>query len=178
MGPTIKTKIALALEATVAACALLGGVRLTWTAMEYGWARLSHRINACYLPARWAPPARVTSTGLAVQPIRDADPIQHYEVERFTLFDLANDLPARRIYIVPAIRKDRVIGFRISGVRPEGPFARIGLQDGDVVVAINGLKLATPDKALEVYRKLRNANHYSIEIERAGRRITIDVRVT
>lgn len=61
MGSTNKTNLALALEAMLAACALLGGVRLTWMAMESGLDRWA-RINSCYLPARWVPASPVEAS--------------------------------------------------------------------------------------------------------------------
>ena len=45
-------------------------------------------------------------------------------------------------------------------------YAKIGIQNGDVIRRINGYEMNTPDKALEIYQKLRDASR--IEIERRG----------
>src|SRR4029079_12465657 len=75
---------------------------------------------------------------------------------------------SRSARIVPEIRDGRAAGFRLFSVRPDGPFAKIGLQNGDVISAINGLELTSPDKALEVYTKLKSASHLSVGVERNG----------
>ena len=54
----------------------------------------------------------------------------------------------RAARIVPETRDGKPAGFRLFSVRPDGPFAKIGLQNGDVISAINGLEMTSPDKAL------------------------------
>ena len=58
-----------------------------------------------------------------------------------------------------------------------GPFGLIGLQNGDVISAINGLEMTSPDKALEVYTKLKSASHLSVGLERNGQKITKDYSI-
>ena len=43
----------------------------------------------------------------------------------------------------------------MMAVKPDGPFAKIGIQNGDVLVSINGLEMSSPEKAMEVYAKLK-----------------------
>ena len=62
-------------------------------------------------------------------------------------------------------------------MRPDGPFGKIGLQNGDVISAINGLEMTSPDKALEVYTKLKTASHLSVGLERNGQKITKDYNI-
>jgi general secretion pathway protein C len=97
-----------------------------------------------------------------------------YEVQRGTVDSLLGNMSmlSRSARIVPEIRDGRAAGFRLFSVRPDGPFAKIGLQNGDVISAINGLEMTSPDKALEVYTKLKSAGHLSVGIERNGQKIT------
>ena len=62
-------------------------------------------------------------------------------------------------------------------VRPDGPFAMIGMQNGDIISSINGLEMTSPDKALEVYTKLKSASHLSLGIERNGQKVTKDYNI-
>jgi general secretion pathway protein C len=79
--------------------------------------------------------------------------------------------------ILPELREGQVVGFRLSRVRPQGPLAAIGLREGDVLLAINGLELISPDEALLAFTKLRRASHISLAFERDGGRITNDYDV-
>ena len=53
-------------------------------------------------------------------------------------------------------------------IRPKSIYAKIGIQNGDVINKINGYELNSPDKALEVYQRLKDSKTISIELERRG----------
>ena len=102
-----------------------------------------------------------------------------YEVQRGTVDSLLNNMSAlsRAARIVPEIKDGRSAGFRLFSVRPDGPFAMIGLQNGDVISAINGLEMNSPDQALMVYTKLKSASHLSVGLERNGQKITKEYNI-
>jgi general secretion pathway protein C len=102
-----------------------------------------------------------------------------YEVQRGTVDSLLGNMSvlSRSARIVPEIKDGKAAGFRLFSVRPDGPFAKIGLQNGDVISAINGLEMSSPDKALEVYTKLRSASHLSVGLERNGQKITKEYNI-
>jgi general secretion pathway protein C len=78
---------------------------------------------------------------------------------------------------VPSIKDGKPNGFKLYAIRPNSIFGKIGLQNGDTVKAINGLDMSTPDKALEVYTKLRNASHLTVQVERRGESLTLDYTI-
>ena len=102
-----------------------------------------------------------------------------YEIQRATLESVLGNMSllARSARIVPEMRDGKAAGFRLYSVRPEGPFAKIGMQNGDVLSAINGLEITSPEKALEVYSKLKSASHLSLGLERNGQRLTKDYSI-
>jgi general secretion pathway protein C len=102
-----------------------------------------------------------------------------YDIQRATLESVLGNMSllSRSARIVPEIRDGKAAGFRLYSVRPEGPFAKIGMQNGDVISAINGLEITSPEKALEVYAKLKSASHLSVGLERNGARITKDYSI-
>ena len=51
------------------------------------------------------------------------------------------------------------------------------MQNGDTIKAINGLDMSSPDKALEIYTKLRYASHLSVSVERRGENTTLDYSI-
>ncbi len=102
-----------------------------------------------------------------------------YEITRSTLETVLGNMSllSRSARIVPEIRDGKAAGFRLYSVRPEGPFALIGMQNGDVISVINGLEITSPEKALEVYAKLKSASHLSVGLERNGSRVTKDYTI-
>jgi general secretion pathway protein C len=103
----------------------------------------------------------------------------NYEVQRSTLDSLLGNMAAlaKGARIVPETKDGKPAGFRLFSIRPDGPFAKIGLLNGDVVSAINGLEMTSPDQALLAYTKLKTANHLSVAIERNGQKITKDYNI-
>jgi general secretion pathway protein C len=103
----------------------------------------------------------------------------NYEVQRGTIDALLGNMGAlaKGARIVPETKDGKPAGFRLFSIRPDGPFAKIGLLNGDVVSAINGLEMTSPDQALLAYTKLKTANHLSVAIERNGQKITKDYNI-
>jgi general secretion pathway protein C len=102
-----------------------------------------------------------------------------YEVQRSAIDSLLGNMGAlaKAARIVPETKDGKSAGFRLLSIKPDGPFGLIGLQNGDVISAINGLEMTSPDKALEVYTKLRTANHLSVGLERNGQKLTEDYNI-
>lgn len=78
---------------------------------------------------------------------------------------------------VPSIKDGKPNGFKLYAIRPNSIFGKIGLQNGDTIKAINGLDMSSPDKALEIYTKLRYASHLSVSVERRGENTTLDYSI-
>ena len=95
-----------------------------------------------------------------------------YEVQRATLDSLLGNMGvlSRAARIVPEMKDGKSAGFRLFSVRPDGPFAKIGLQNGDVISAINGLEMNSPDRRCAIYTKLKSANHLSVASNATVRR--------
>jgi general secretion pathway protein C len=51
---------------------------------------------------------------------------------------------------------------------PDSLYAKLGIQNGDVIRRINGYEMNSPDRALEVYQKVRDAVRIEIDLERRG----------
>jgi general secretion pathway protein C len=93
-----------------------------------------------------------------------------YEIPRGeidkTLANL-NDV-AMQARIVPAFKDGVAQGFKLFSIRPDSIYTKIGVQNGDVIKRINGYDLNSPEKALEIYSKLKEASRIDIEVERNG----------
>jgi general secretion pathway protein C len=103
----------------------------------------------------------------------------NYELNRKTLESVLGNMSllSRSARIVPEMKDGKAAGFRFFAVRPDGPFAMIGVQNGDIISSINGLEISSPEKALEVYAKLKSASHLSLGMERNGQKVTKEYNI-
>mgnify|MGYP002384383445 CR=1 FL=1 len=68
--------------------------------------------------------------------------------------------------IIPSIIDGKQSGTRIYALPPGSFYERLGLQNGDRILRVNGRAITDAGSMLEIYQKERKASTYSIEIER------------
>lgn len=81
---------------------------------------------------------------------------------------------AKQARIIPNYSEGKRDGIKLVGVTPSGVFGKIGIQSGDVVHSINGQRVTSQNKAFELLNGMRKANNVKIEVERGGKRETIE----
>ena len=99
----------------------------------------------------------------------------HYEIDR-ALVDkiLGNPMAANKgARVVPAVKNGKPDGFKLYALRPTSIYSKIGLTNGDTIEAINSMELTTPDKALEIYMKLKEATSLQVDGTRRGKPLTL-----
>jgi general secretion pathway protein C len=103
----------------------------------------------------------------------------HYEIDRGLVDKVLADptTVARSARIVPSIKDGKANGFKLYAIRPNSAFAQIGMQNGDTIQAVNGFEMSSPDKALEVYTKVKSATSLSIQVLRRGQSVTMDYTI-
>jgi general secretion pathway protein C len=112
------------------------------------------------------PPSPGGGLGNGIRAVSENDyEVPRAEIDR-TLSNL-NDV-AMQARIVPAFKDGQAQGFKLFSIRPDSIYSKIGVQNGDVIKRINGFDLNSPEKALEVYAKLKEASRIEIELERNG----------
>ncbi len=115
---------------------------------------------------------------------RRTDGIQRLSAHRYrvdrTLVDAhAADLRAlgSQIRLRPHLVGGEPDGFEILYVQDDGVFDALGVHPGDVIRRVNGEQVDTPNKALELFDRLRSTPRVTIDIERRGRPVTLDYRI-
>src|SRR5882724_6888538 len=83
----------------------------------------------------------------------------------------------RSARIVPEQVNGKVVGIRLFGIRPETLLGTLGLENGDRLQTINGFDMASPEKALEAYARLRTADHLTVQVNRRGANTNIDFNI-
>lgn len=69
----------------------------------------------------------------------------------------------------------QVAGYRISPGRDSDTFQSLGLEAGDIVTSVNGMPLDNPGNIMEIYRNMSDATSASLQIERDGQPVTVDI---
>ena len=117
-------------------------------------------------PPGGAPPEGEIDYSKGVKKLDDT----HYDIDRGLVDKILADptAAAKSARIVPSIKDGKANGFKLYAIRPNSMFATIGLQNGDTIQSINGFDMSSPDKALEVYTKVRSASNLSVSVLRRG----------
>lgn len=66
-------------------------------------------------------------------------------------------------------------GVRVNGVSPGGPAAEAGVKPGDVIVAIEGKKVATGRELVKVMEDVEPGQKVALELRRDGKPVTVSV---
>ena len=93
-----------------------------------------------------------------------------YNVDRKEVDNALSNLSqvATQARIVPSFKNGKPNGFKMFSIKPGSIYSKIGLKNGDVIQKINGYEMNSPDKALELYQKLKDASSVSVELQRRG----------
>jgi len=83
----------------------------------------------------------------------------------------------RQARIVPEQENGKVVGIRMFGVRPDTLLGTLGMENGDRLQTINGFDMSSPEKALEAYARLRQADKLTISINRRGQNMNLDYNI-
>jgi general secretion pathway protein C len=79
--------------------------------------------------------------------------------------------------IVPEQENGKVVGIRLFGIRPDTLLGTLGMENGDRLQTINGFDMASPEKALEAYARLRTSDHLTVQVNRRGSNVNIDFNI-
>lgn len=84
---------------------------------------------------------------------------------------------AQIVNIAPIKQDGGITGYKVSAGRDAAQFEALGFQADDVVVAVNGIPLTDPGKAVELFRVLHSGNSASFEVLRDGEPVTVSVEL-
>jgi general secretion pathway protein C len=125
-----------------------------------------------------APPRR-GPPGKGLEGVRQvAD--NRYEIDRNVIDSTLSNLNniATQARIVPSFKNGVANGFKLFSIQPGSLYASIGIENGDVIQRVNGYEINSPEKALELYQRLRESAHVTIELERGGQAIQKEYNVS
>lgn len=69
---------------------------------------------------------------------------------------------------VPYFRNGQSIGMRLFAIRYGSLYEKLGLKNGDIVLAVNDNSLSDPSQALKLFEQLKSERSVSVKLERNG----------
>jgi general secretion pathway protein C len=123
-------------------------------------------------------PGGAPAPGSGADGVRKLD-ANRYEIDKQVIEGALTNLNnlATQARLVPSFKNGVANGFKLFQIQPGSLYSSIGIENGDVITRINGYEVNSPDKALEVYQKLRESAHVTIELERGGQPIKKDYNI-
>ena len=71
----------------------------------------------------------------------------------------------------------QIDGYRVSAIRPNSLFSKLGLKNGDIVNGVNGQPLTSAEGALATYQTLRSERSFTFDITRKNQKQTMEYEV-
>ena len=103
--------------------------------------------------------ARTPRTSAASSQIRqlaeDRYAVPREEVER-VMADPSNILSQARF--LPKYEGDQMVGFQVSGIKPNSMLKQVGLQDGDIITDFNGVEIDSPAATARLLKEFNDAD--------------------
>jgi general secretion pathway protein C len=117
-------------------------------------------------------PRGIGAKGAPIEGVRQVGE-NRYELDRSVVDNALGDMSrlATQARIVPSFKNGVANGFKLFAIQPGSLYSSIGVQNGDVIQRINGFEMNSPEKALELYQRLRESSHVTIDLERGGQTI-------
>ncbi len=75
----------------------------------------------------------------------------------------------------PARQNGKFIGFRLQAGRQRGALRTLGLKPGDIVTAINGVKIDAPAKGMKAMQALGKGDSVSVTLLRGGQEVSLNL---
>lgn len=69
---------------------------------------------------------------------------------------------------VPYFRNGQSIGMRLFAIRGGSMYEKLGLKNGDIILAVNQNSLSDPAQALKLFEQLKSERSISVKLERNG----------
>ena len=83
----------------------------------------------------------------------------------------------KQVRIQPHFQDGKPDGLRLTGVRPNSIFYKMGLKSGDIIMGVDGKNIESVDDALKFYQSLQSASKVQLQVKRRGRPKTIDYNI-
>ncbi len=83
----------------------------------------------------------------------------------------------KQVRVDPYVVGGKTEGFIIKRIQRGTLLYQMGLKRGDVLFAVNGTSLDSPEKGLQIFQQLREAKNLSVDLQRAGQPLNFQYEI-
>lgn len=83
----------------------------------------------------------------------------------------------KQVRIDPHVVNGKTDGFVVKRIRRNTLLDQMGIKRGDVLHAVNGVTLNSPEKGLQVFQQLREARTLNLDLKRAGKSMNFQYEI-
>jgi general secretion pathway protein C len=91
-----------------------------------------------------------------------------YEIDKAQFEEMTSNLGPllTQARVVPNFKEGNIDGYKVFAIKPDSVYQSIGLNNGDVIHSINGVRIDSPEKALQLFQSLRTERAFTIDLSR------------
>jgi len=126
---------------------------------------------------------RVSARNRSPKP-KAADTIQQvsdnqWVLDRRELDDAMKNLPQllTKARVIPSFKDGKPDGFRIFAIAKDSLYAKIGLQNGDILHRINSVDVKSPQNFMKVIEQLKDENSINVDLVRNNQKETFSYEI-
>ncbi len=83
----------------------------------------------------------------------------------------------RSVLVSPSYKNGKFQGYRVSRLKINSIFRKIGIRNGDIIVKINGENLTTPEKLFEFFSKTEDITAVTVDLIRHGKKKSLFIEI-
>ena len=136
-------------------------------------------LEVAYAPQKSAPtllrtPAEPAATS-GVRKLAEG----RYVVDRREVDGAVENLPQllTQARIIPNFTAGKPDGFRIFAIQAASLYAKIGLQNGDILHRVNDIEVKDPQNVMQIFSQLKDQNRIAVDLVRGGQPQTLSYEI-
>lgn len=79
--------------------------------------------------------------------------------------------------ILPKYAEGQMVGVQVSSIKPGGLFEKMGLQDGDVITELNGVRIDSPEQSAKILLEFTKSDSFTVQVDGANGAKTLNVNL-
>ncbi len=117
--------------------------------------------------------------GNTESPAEVSDNQTDFSIPEEELSQALNNLPQllSQARAVPYFRNGQSIGMRLFAIRSGSLYEKLGLKNGDILLAVNDSSLSDPAEALKLFEQLKNQRSIAVKLERNSQSLSMQYTI-